>query len=93
MNRRTQWVIVSLLGAVGFFALLYYNTVSYNQYRVEVCMEFQGQTNCRTAQGSSEEAALRTAVDNACAMISSGMTDSMACSSSRPQSVKWLKGK
>ncbi len=93
MNRKLLWTIGSLLGAILFFAALYYNTVSFNSYRVEVCMEFRGRTDCRTAQGASEEAALRTAIDNACALISSGMTDSMAFTSSQPKSVRWLSRK
>ncbi len=93
MQKKTLWTVSILLGAVAFIAALYYNTMSYSAYRVEVCMEFNGQTNCRTALGATEEIALRAAVDNACATISSGMTDSMACSSKQPQSIKWLKGK
>lgn len=93
MNRKALWVIGSIVGTILFFGGLYYNTVSFNSYRVEVCMEFRGRTDCRTAQGASEEAALRTAIDNACALISSGMTDSMACTSSRPKSVRWLSRK
>ena len=37
--------------------------------------------------GSSEEEALRTATDNACAFLASGMTDSIACSKTAPDSV------
>jgi hypothetical protein len=57
---------------------------------VEVCVEFQGQKNCRVASGPTKEAALRTATDNACATITNGMTESMSCSHNPPASTKWL---
>ena len=59
--------------------------------RVEVCMEFRGQTACKIAAGPTSEDALRAAGDAACALIASGMTDTMECSHSRPLSVRWLK--
>jgi hypothetical protein len=80
--------IVFLLIVAG---ALYYSTVSLAQHRVEVCMEFKGMTSCRTAAGSTKEFALRTATSNACAEISSGVTDSIACDQSTPTKVTWLK--
>jgi hypothetical protein len=58
---------------------------------VEVCMEFNGRTNCRTASGSTQEFALRTATSNACAEIASGVTDSIGCERTPPKKVTWLK--
>ena len=91
--KNLKWGIAIAIGALAFIGVLFYNSMSYQQFRVEVCMEFNGKTNCRTALGSTEEVALRAGVDLACATISGGMTDSMACTSKQPQSVKWLKGK
>ena len=65
-----------------------------SRYRCEVCMEFQGRKACRTASAATEMQARRTAQDNACALISSGVTDSMQCGNyTEPVSVKWLAGK
>jgi hypothetical protein len=61
------------------------------RYRVEVCMAYQGRTNCRTVSAKSEQAAIRSASDNACADIASGVTDTMRCDQSQPQSIKWLE--
>ena len=80
--------VVFLLVIVG---ALYYSTAGLAKHRVEVCMEFKGLTSCRTASGSTEEFALRSATNNACATISSGVTDSIACDQSTPQKVTWLK--
>lgn len=83
--------ILIALAALGFIAALAYNTMSYSQVKVEVCMEFRGRQDCRTALGATEPLALRAATDLACALIASGMTDSIACSNTPPKSVKWLK--
>ena len=84
-----------MLISVGFVLLvvaaLIRSTMNLAQYRVEVCMEYQGRSSCRTAAGSTEEFALRSATGNACALIASGVTDSMACERSAPRSVRWLK--
>jgi hypothetical protein len=72
-------------------AAIYYSTATLAAHRVEVCMEFHGMTSCRTASGSTEEFALRTATTNACATIASGVTDSMACDRTEPKKVTWLK--
>ena len=38
---------------------------------------------------STRELALRTATENACAQISSGVTDSNQCANTPPDSVRW----
>jgi hypothetical protein len=62
-----------------------------SRHRVEVCMEFAGHTSCRTASAETQDNAMRAAINNACALISSGVTDSQQCEHSTPVSVKWLK--
>ncbi len=54
-------------------------------------MAYQGRTNCRIVTAKSEQAALRSAANNACAEIASGVTDTMRCEQSSPQSIKWLQ--
>lgn len=57
--------------------------------RCQVCITFQGRQACRTASASTRELALRTATENACAVISSGVTDSGQCRNTPPDSVHW----
>jgi hypothetical protein len=85
MNKTSKTLIG--LGVALFLSYVIYLSLESNQHRVEVCMEFRGQTACATATGATPEEARRTATDTACARISSGMTDSMACSQSPPKSV------
>lgn len=73
-----------------FLALLVYSTLDLGRVTVEVCVEFKGRTNCGSAAAPTEEEAVRTATDNACALLTSGMTESMACSRRPPTSVRRL---
>lgn len=79
------------LGIVLFLGLLVYSSMNLTTHRVEVCMTFQGRTQCRTASGKTQAEAARTATENACALISSGMTDSIACQNTPPNSTKVLQ--
>ena len=86
-------VIAGIIFVAVFLAVLLYSTISLtrSRHRVEVCMEFQGRSNCRVASGQTDDLAYRAAVQNACALISGGVTDSEQCQRSTPVSVKWLK--
>jgi hypothetical protein len=53
----------------------------------EVCITFQGRTECRAAVGANEQEATTTAVQNACALISAGMTQTIQCQNRPPDSV------
>ncbi len=74
-----------------FLGILVYSSLRLGAVRMEVCIEFKGRTDCGTAAAPTEEEAIRTATDNACALISSGMTDSIACSRTPPKSVRRLE--
>jgi hypothetical protein len=80
------WIIV---GALAFVGMLLYMTLGERKYHVEVCMEFNGRQNCGAATGAHKEGTLRTATENACAMISSGVGETIACGNKKPESVKW----
>lgn len=83
--------LIGIVFVLVVIAAIYYSTANLAAHRVEVCMEFKGLTSCRTASGATEQFALRTATTNACATISSGVTDSIACDQSTPKKVTWLK--
>lgn len=78
-------VTVVLLGAT--LGLLIYAMLQQAQVRCEVCVTFRGKTQCRTAAGPDREQAARTATDNACGFLASGMADSISCSKTPPDAV------
>lgn len=87
--KKTSLLVVLFL--LAFVAILIYSTMGLKRFRVQVCIDFQGRTSCRIASASTRQQALRSATENACALLASGMTDSMACTATPPSSVKWLE--
>ena len=60
------------------------------KHTCEACVTFHGRMECRSASGQTPEEALRTAVDNACAFLASGMTETVQCGGT-PQCEKALR--
>jgi hypothetical protein len=90
MNKKLALAVVIVVGAL-LLGYMFYSSTSNVRYRVEVCVAFQGRTSCRTARADNQEHALRSAQSNACALIASGVTDTMQCEHAGPTSVKWLE--
>ena len=87
MSTTTKVIIVALV--LLFVGIVIYSSMGSGQFRCEVCMAYQGRSACATASGSSQEEARRTATETACAKISSGMTESIACAQTPPKSVQF----
>ena len=86
-------VVIGIIFVAAVLAFLFYSSMHIASARVEVCVEFGGRNSCRIASADTKEHALRTAQSNACALIASGVTDTMQCEHSTPVSVKWLEKK
>jgi hypothetical protein len=82
MKRST---VITILLALGFAGLLLYSTLSAQQVECEACVTFNGKSNCATASGTTEEEALRTAVNTACGTLAAGMDESIRCSGLPPE--------
>ena len=83
--------LLALLFGALVLGYLVLSTIRPAAHRVRVCIAFNGAQDCRTASAATEENALRTAIMNACAQLSSGVIQSGQCESTRPVSVDWLK--
>ena len=88
MKKPIVWIALGFVAIVGW--LMYTSLQGVTTHRVEVCMNFNGRDNCRTARGNTEAEARRTATDNACADITNGMTEIVGCQNTAPRSVKVL---
>lgn len=86
-------IILGCAFIVVVLIVLVYTTMGNNRYRCEVCVVYRGRQACRVAGASTEAQAQRTATENACAEIASGVTESMACENRQPASVIWLTHK
>jgi hypothetical protein len=89
MPPRIGWIVAAFV--VAFLALIAYSTLHGPRFRAEVCMAYQGQKACKIVSAKSEQAARRAGAENACADISSGVTDTIRCQQSEPVSVRWLQ--
>ena len=83
-RRRSRLGWLALGGLLLFMALVVYRSFHIGGVRCEVCIEFRGRSQCRAVDGASREDAMMAATTNACAYLSSGVTDGMACSRTPP---------
>lgn len=75
---------------VAVLALMAYSTLHGPRYRLQVCMAFQGRSACKTVSSKTEDGAMRGAISNACADITSGVSEVTRCEGSEPTSSHWL---
>ncbi len=85
---RVKIGILTAAVALAMMVLLVYTMLQQAQVSCEACVTFQGRTQCRSAVGPDREQATRTAIDNACAFLATGMTDSIRCANTPPDSVQ-----
>ena len=83
----TTWLAVLFAALVVGFIV--YSTFHQERVTCQVCMSFNGHRDCRTASAANRQEAQRTAVSNACAQLSSGVTETGQCENTPPESVDW----
>lgn len=83
---------MSRAGLLGFalmaavFGTMIVQSMSVDAHTCEVCMEYAGRSQCRTVAAATVAEARQGAIQNACAFLAGGVTDSMACHRARPVS-------
>jgi len=85
--QRQIGIVVAVL-FLATLALLINAMRGQSRVTCEVCVTFGGATRCREATGPNVEEATRTATENACGLLASGMTDSIRCSNTPPDSAR-----
>jgi hypothetical protein len=85
--KKSVWLGILFLALVVGFVV--YSTANTGRIRCAVCITFRGRQACRTASARTRDLALRTATENACALLASGVTDSNQCNSTPPDTVSW----
>ena len=88
MKKPVLWGIVFVVIVLG---VIVYSSFNLAKHRLEVCITFNGRTNCKTASAVSEEFAQQTATTNACGEIAFGVTETVACEHTAPTKVTRLK--
>ncbi|MGH7964156.1 MAG: hypothetical protein ACRERD_20430 [Candidatus Binatia bacterium] len=80
--KRTSWITIGVL--VPLMAAVVYLSLGIGGVRCEVCIQFQGRTECRAVDGTTETEALSAATTNVCALLTSGVTNTLACGRTPP---------
>jgi hypothetical protein len=85
MKKSMKWAVgIGSLLAAATLALMVSAAIQGFGTLCEVCVTFEGRTQCREAYGQTRAEAVRTATDNACGMLTSGMTNSIRCGKTVP---------
>ena len=82
--RRRTLNRVALAALFLFMAYVVWRSFHLQGVRCEVCITYNGLSQCRTVDGEREEYAHQAAVANLCAYLASGVTDGMACTRTPP---------
>ena len=78
-------IIGILIGAL-FVGAMVYAVMAESQVECEVCVVYRGETACRKSTAVDRKQAISGAVTSACAVLSSGVTNGLQCSSTPPRS-------
>jgi hypothetical protein len=90
MKRKHPWrnTLITLGFLLSIGGIVVYLSFQVSDFECEVCMDFEGRGVCRTVTGKTEVEGMRTGIDNACAMLSSGVTDTMRCQRTTPRKAE-----
>lgn len=90
-RRRHTSTIAALVVLAPVIGFVVWSSLDVAQFECTVCMPFDGQQVCRTVTGKTEQEGIRTGVTNACALLTSGMTNSMRCERGQPTKAECRK--
>ena len=86
MKRTTRWAVIA--GVVGLVAYVIYGSMARVERQCELCVEFNGQTVCRSGAGATDEEARQAAQTAACAMVAFDMAQSIQCDRAVPKTQR-----
>jgi hypothetical protein len=91
--RRHPWrnALVTLGVLLPVIVYVVWSSFQVSDFECEVCITFGGRDACRTVAGKTEEEAMRGALNNTCALLSSGVTDTLRCERTTPRKLECRK--
>lgn len=87
MPKKTVWLAVAFVTLV--LGYIVFSSFQGERFHCTVCISFKGGRDCRTASAATRPEAQRTAITNACAQLSSGVTETNQCENTPPESITW----
>lgn len=85
MKRST---VATIAVVIAIMALFFYMSTARATQECNVCVEFNGRSNCASAAGRTAAEATETAHRTACGPVVSGMNETIACDNRVPVSVQ-----
>ncbi len=91
--RSNKLRVLGLITAIGaVVGTLIFGSMRSVEAECSLCVEFNGQRQCRTGLGPTEDEARDAAQRAACAVMTSGMADTINCSRVPPQEMQCSTG-
>jgi len=84
--KRSTGVSLDVIAVI--IALFFYMSTAGATQECNVCVEFNGRSNCAAAAGSTAAEATRTGQETACGPVVKGMNETIACGNAAPTSVQ-----
>ena len=81
-------VVAAIVSVIALLAILIYGSMGTVQAECELCVEYNGRTECRRGSGADQTEAQRAAQKAACAVMATGMAESVNCQSVPPTDVR-----
>lgn len=81
-----RW-LVGLAIAAAAVAVLYGATLAGAGFHCDACVAYEGRDACKSATGVTRDEAERAAIMTACALVSGGVTQTIACQGLMPLSM------
>jgi hypothetical protein len=76
------------VSVIALLAILIYGSMGTVQAECELCVEYNGRTECRRGSGADQTEAQRAAQKAACAVMATGMAESVNCQRVPPTDVR-----
>lgn len=91
--RASRNLVAALAVLAPIVAFVVYSSFQVSVVECRVCVRYDGREMCRAASAATRDEALRSAADNACALLASGMTETLRCHGGEPLSSEcWPPG-
>ena len=84
MGKTTKATLVFL---VLFIGVVVYLSMTIADHECHICLTYHGRTECRTAASGTEKTALQSATTSACGTLAGGMSETIECENTPPDSV------
>ncbi len=81
-------VVAAIVSVIALLAILIYGSMGTVQAECELCVEYNGRTECRRGSGADQTEAQRAAQRAACAVMATGMAESVNCQRVPPTDVR-----